>query len=136
MRKLAVVLALLVPVAALPAEPLGEHLAYTVGCVNCHHQTPKQIINAPPLIIVRSYSLPEFRRLMKTGVTRTGRDMLAQSSVMGIVAAEQFSHFTDDEVAAVYNFLSRDWTVERAKKEEAKIPILFKHMIEKGELKP
>ena len=104
----------------------GEHLVYTVGCVNCHHQTPKEIINAPPLVVVKSYSLPEFRKLMKTGVTRGGRDMLAQGSVMGIVAKEQFSHFTDDEVAAVYGFLTREWTAQRGLQEEKKIPILYK----------
>ena len=96
MRALIAATLLSVPMAALCNGPSGEHLAYTVGCVNCHHQTPKDIINAPPLTIVRSYSLPEFRRLMKSGVTRAGRDMLAQSSVMGIVASEQFSHCTKD----------------------------------------
>ena len=52
--------------------------------------------------------------------------MLAQGSVMGIVAKEQFSHFTDDEVAAVYGFLTREWTAQRGLQEEKKIPILYK----------
>ena len=114
----------------------GEHLAYTVGCVNCHHQTHKSIINAPPLLVVKGYSLPEFRKLMRTGITRAGRDMLAQGSVMGIVAKEQFSHFTDGEIAAIYAFLTREWTQERAVEEEKKIPILFKPLSEKGALAP
>ena len=125
MRTLIAATLLSAPMAALCNGPLGEHLAYTVGCVNCHHQTPKEIINAPPLTIVRSYSLGEFRRLMKSGVTRGGRDMLAQSSVMGIVASEQFSHFTEDEVKALYEFLSEQWTVDRGLKEEKKIPLLY-----------
>jgi len=129
-------LLLSIPVAALCEGPSGEHLAYTVGCVNCHHQTPKEIINAPPLVIVKTYSLPEFRRLMKSGVTRSGRDMLAQSSIMGIVASEQFSHFTDDEVKAIYFFLSQHWTVERGLTEEKKIPKLYSTKIKKGEVKP
>jgi hypothetical protein len=116
----------LLPSLALAAGPSGEHLVYTVGCVNCHHQTPKEIVNAPPLTIVRTYSLPEFRHLMKTGVTRTGRDMLAQGSLMGIVATEQFAHFTDDEVQAVYTYLTTEWTPEQAAREEAKIPTLYK----------
>jgi hypothetical protein len=136
MKRPSAVLALLLPLAAVAGEPSGEHLAYTVGCVNCHHQTPRQIINAPPLVIVKSYSLAEFRTLMKTGVTRTGRDMLAQSSVMGIVAKEQFSHFTDQEVAAVYDFLTTQWTAERGLEEEKKIPALYKALIDKGEIKP
>jgi mono/diheme cytochrome c family protein len=89
--------------------------------VNCHHQTPKEILNAPPLLVVKAYSLPEFRTLLKTGVTRTGRDMYAEGSIMGIVAREQLSHFTDDEVAAVHAFLQNEWTAERAAQEEAKI---------------
>jgi hypothetical protein len=129
-------LVLSIPMAALCNGPSGEHLVYTVGCVNCHHQTPREIINAPPLVIVKTYSLPEFRRLMKSGITRTGRDMLAQSSIMGIVASEQFSHFTDDEVKAVYDFLSQQWTVERGLAEERKIPVLYGTKIKKGEAKP
>lgn len=135
-RQLVTALALAVPLAARAAAPSGEHLVYTVGCVNCHHQTHKKIINAPPLVIVKSYSLKEFRRLMKTGVTRTGRNMVAQGSVMGVVAQEQFSHFTDDEVLAVYKFLTTEWTAERGLEEEKKIPILFKPQIDKGELPP
>ena len=134
--KFAVAIALSMPPLAMASGPSGEHLVYTVGCVNCHHQTPKEIINAPPLVIVKSYSLTEFRHLMKTGITRTGRNMLAQSSVMGIVATEQFSHFTDDEVRAIYVYLTTQWTVQQGIKEEAKIPVLFKALIDKGEVKP
>ena len=107
-------------VARLP-QASGERLVYLVGCVNCHHQTPKEILNAPPLSIVQTYSLAEFRTLLETGVARDGRDLYAQGSIMGIVAREQLSHFTDDEVAAVQQFLQNGWTVERAAQEEAKI---------------
>ena len=109
---------------ATPPLPSGERLAYVVGCVNCHHQTPKEILNAPPLSVVRVYSLPEFRTLLKTGVTRDGRDMYAQGSIMGIVAREQLSHMTEEEVEAVHEFLHKRWTAERAAHEEAKI-LLF-----------
>lgn len=110
------------PVATTPSAPLsGERLVYVVGCVNCHHQTPKEVLNAPPLIVVKSYSLPEFRKLLKTGVTRGGRDMYAQGSIMGIVAREQLSFLTDDEVAAIHAYLQSGWTDERAIQEEAKI---------------
>lgn len=109
------------PVVAAAPPPSGERLAYVVGCVNCHHQTPKEIFNAPPLVRVQAYSLPEFRTLLKTGVTRDGRDMYAQGSIMGIVAREQLSHLTDDEVAAVHRYLQNGWTPERAAHEEAKI---------------
>jgi cytochrome c553 len=114
------------PAALLASGPSGEHLAYTVGCVNCHHQTDKHIINAPPLAIVKAYSLPEFRKLMKTGVTKAGRDMASQGSVMGFVAKEQFAHLTDEEVAALYEYFTKEWTVAKGIEEEKKIPIYFK----------
>lgn len=106
---------------AAPPPPSGERLVYVVGCVNCHHQTPKEILNAPPLTIVQSYSLPEFQKLLTTGVTRDGRDMYAQGSIMGIVAREQLSHLTDEEVVAIHQFLRNEWTAERGIREEAKI---------------
>lgn len=109
------------PVAAVAPPISGERIAYVVGCVNCHHQTPKEILNAPSLVLVQVYSLPEFRTLLKTGVARDGRDMYAQGSIMGIVAREQLSHLTDEEVAAVHRFLQQDWTAARAAHEEAKI---------------
>lgn len=107
--------------AAKPEAISGERLVYIVGCVNCHHQTPKEILNAPPLVVVKGYSLPEFQTLMKSGVTRNGRDMYAQGSIMGIVAREQLSHLTDDEITSIHTFLQKDWTAERGIKEEAKI---------------
>jgi hypothetical protein len=123
-RLLLFVLALPV-MSAQAKEPSGEHLAYTVGCVNCHHQTDKHIINAPPLIIIKTYSLSEFRKLLKTGITRSGRDMASEGSVMGFVAKEQFAHCTDAEVAALYQFFTKDWTIEMGLEEEKKIPIYF-----------
>ena len=134
MKHLIMFFALTLPVTTLHAEqPSGEHLAYTVGCVNCHHQTDKHIINAPPLIIVKAYSLPEFRKLMRTGITRSGRDMASDGSVMGFVAKEQFSHFTDAEVAALYQYFTKDWTIERGIEEEKKIPIYFKPRKDKAQ---
>lgn len=109
------------PPAPKPAVISGERLTYVVGCVNCHHQTPKEILNAPPLLVVKGYSLPEFRTLLKSGVARDGRDLYAQGSIMGIVAREQLSFLSDEEVAAVHTFLQKDWTAERAAKEDAKI---------------
>jgi hypothetical protein len=126
MKRLICFSLLALPMVARAAGSTGEHLAYTVGCVNCHHQTDKHIINAPPLVIVKSYSLPEFRRLMKTGVTKAGRDMAAEGSIMGFVAKEQFAHFTDDEVAALYEYFTKEWTAEMGLEEEKKIPIYFK----------
>jgi hypothetical protein len=107
------------------AASKGEHLAYVVGCINCHHQTPKEIINAPPLLIAKTYSLAEFKTLLRTGITRTGRNLPKISSIMGIVAVEQFSHMTDAEIESIYVFLDDEWTQARASSEEAKIPRLY-----------
>jgi hypothetical protein len=52
--------------------------------------------------------------------------MVALSSIMGVVAVEQFAHFTDEEVAAIYQFLREGWNSERAAREEAKIPELYR----------
>jgi len=125
MTRFICIFGLLLPLAAQADSSKGEHLAYTVGCVNCHHQTDKHIINAPPLVIVRSYSLPQFRNLMKNGITSSGRDLVAQHSVMGFVAKEQFAHFSDDEVAALYDYFTHYWTAQKGIEEEKKIPIYF-----------
>jgi hypothetical protein len=126
MSRLVFFLAFALAESLAAAAPSGEHLAYTVGCINCHHQTDKHIINAPPLVVVKAYSIAEFRRLMKTGITKAGRDMASQGSVMGFVAKEQFSHLTDAEVRALYEFFTKEWTAERGIEEEKKIPIYFK----------
>ena len=110
---------------AAHAVSSGEHLAYVVGCINCHHQTPKEIVNAPSLLIARTYSIAEFKTLLRTGVTRTGRDLPKVSSLMGIVAVEQFSHMSDAEIESIYRFLNGEWTQARASEEEAKIPRLY-----------
>lgn len=108
------------------AESEGERLAYVLGCVNCHHQTPKELINAPPLLIVRAYSLEQFTSLLKTGVTSSGRDLTDIGSIMGIVAIEQFSHLNDAEIQMLYEYLNDGWTQEQAIDEEKKIPHLYK----------
>ena len=96
------------------------------GRVNCHHQTPRDIINAPPLVIVQAYSIEQFRVLLRSGVTSTDRNLTDIGSVMGVVAVEQFSYLTDDEISLVYDFLSKDWTQAMALEEESKIPSLYK----------
>lgn len=126
MRKYIATAAIALLATGVSAAPTGERLAYVVGCVNCHHQTPKEIINAPPLMVVQTYSLPEFTYFLRTGLTRTGRNLPQLGSIMGIVAVEQFSHMTDDEIKSIYEFLKNDWNVQRASAEEKKIPSLYK----------
>jgi len=136
MKRLICFFMVALPVTLQAMSPSGEHLAYTVGCINCHHQTDKHIINAPPLVVVKAYSISEFRRLMKTGITKAGRDMATEGSVMGFVAKEQFSHLTDTEVTALYDFFTKEWTAARGIEEERKIPIYFKQSQDKAEHQP
>ena len=46
--------------------------------------------------------------------------------IMGFVAKEQFAHLTDGEIAALYAYFTKDWTVAKGIEEEKKIPIYFK----------
>jgi len=87
-------------------------------------------------MVVRAYSLAEFRRLMKTGVTKAGRDMAAQGSVMGFVAKEQFAYLTDAEVSALYTYFTKEWTAQKGIEEEKKIPIYFKQPHDGAEHQP
>ncbi len=90
-----------IPPVTAEGGPNGRYLAYT-GCTECHGQSLEGGFNsAPPLVIVRGYSLDEFTRLMQTGVPRDGRDL----SMMGAVARSRFSHFSDEEIAALHGYL-------------------------------
>ena len=80
----------------------GQYIAMT-SCVECHGQRLEGKMGAPGLSIVAGYSPSEFARLMREGVPRDGRklDLMAQ------VARGRFAHFTDDEVDALYTYLSQ-----------------------------
>jgi len=55
----------------------------------------------PPLAIVNAYSFEDFSRLMATGIGLGDRDL----GLVSEVAEYRFSHFSDDEVQALYAFL-------------------------------
>ncbi len=90
-----------------PAVRRGEYLARTT-CTECHGFTlcgdnpfdpPGQ---APPdLAMVASYEKADFIELMRTGVPPGGRDL----RLMSMVARQNFSHFTDQELEDLYAFL-------------------------------
>ena len=81
---------------------LGRYIAES-SCTECHGQRleggPQ---GAPALSIVGGYTLSEFAKLMREGVPRDGRTL----EMMGGVARSRFVHFSDDEVAALYTYLS------------------------------
>jgi mono/diheme cytochrome c family protein len=94
------------PAVRPPVEPLalGRHLAMT-SCGECHawdlNGWPDS--PAPSLIVAKAYSAEDFHRLMKTGITATGRE--SASGVMTKVARKRFSVMTDAEIAALKLYL-------------------------------
>src|SRR5690349_18172030 len=77
----------------------GQHLTMTF-CSECHGQKLEgfEPIQAPPLTVVKGYSLEQFARLMHAGVPVGDR----QLKLMGPTSQARFSNFTADEVAAVH----------------------------------
>ena len=89
-----------------PAHAAGRHMAM-VNCAECHGPSfrggePEPGTKAPDLAIVGSYELEQFRTLMRTGVAPGNRKL----GLMGEVARDDFSHFTDEEIAAIHAYLA------------------------------
>ncbi len=94
--------------AELAAEHgAGHYLAITV-CSECHGMDLKGDGSGatPDLAIAVGYTKQQFNHLMRTGEPVGGRKL----ELMAEVAQDRFSHFTDDEVRELYNYL-----VSRAK---------------------
>ncbi len=91
-----------IPPVTEEGTPNGHYLAYTT-CTECHGPTLEGggFSAAPPLVIVRGYSADEFTRLMRSGVPRGGQEL----EMMGGVARSRFSHFSEEEIAALYEYL-------------------------------
>jgi mono/diheme cytochrome c family protein len=87
---------LAVPPVAAPAEPplakleLGKHIAMT-SCSECHGPTLDGFEgdSTPPLVVAKAYSKADFERLLRTGVTATGKE--SQSGLMSEVARDRFA---------------------------------------------
>ena len=58
---------------------------------------------APALSVVAVYSPAEFARLMREGIPKDGRKL----ELMAVTARTRFSKFSDEEVAGLYSYLSR-----------------------------
>lgn len=96
--------------ANMPAD-LGAQFAAgrkmaMVNCAECHGPSfgggePEPGMKAPDLIVAGAYDSPEFKRLMRTGVPTGNRKL----GLMADVARNDFSHFTDDEIAAIHAYL-------------------------------
>lgn len=83
----------------------GEYLAMT-SCNECHGFDLRSHApwpgTAPDLIVVGAYTPDQFTRLMREGVPLSG----AELEMMGPVARGRFTHWTDEEVADLYAYLS------------------------------
>ena len=85
-----------------PDYTRGRHIAATV-CSECHGSDlrgdPRE--GGPDLAIAGTYDLDQFRRLLRTGASLTGRDL----GIMSETARKDFQVFTDAEIAALYAYL-------------------------------
>jgi len=83
----------------------GEYLAMT-SCNECHgfdlRANAPWPIDAPDLIVIGAYSEADFSRLMREGIPSSG----AELPMMGPVARGRFVHWSDEEVADLYAYLS------------------------------
>ena len=90
------------------AAARGQYLAKS-SCSECHGQRLEGSEETPALMIVAGYSQAEFARLMREGVPRDGRKL----ELMGDVARSRFVHFSDEEVGALYAYLSTQMTASK-----------------------
>jgi mono/diheme cytochrome c family protein len=88
------------PAAGSPVAP-GAYLARTV-CTECHGAMLSGFEGeTPDLRIAAGYSPEQFVRLMRTGVALGEREV----GLMSEVARGRFTHFTDEEIEALYAYL-------------------------------
>ncbi len=94
------------PPAIRPSEPLalGRHVAMT-SCPECHGRTldGRPGDDAPSLMVAKSYTSDKFVRLMKTGITATGKE--SASGLMTEMARRRYSSLTDAEISALKLYL-------------------------------
>src|SRR5262245_17700496 len=90
-------------------RPLDKEGEYLVGatCRACHeldrtHDNGFGMVTPPVRAMAKSYSLEDFRHLLRTGEGSGGR----QLGLMSDVARSDFSHFTDGEIDAIHGYLS------------------------------
>ncbi|HEY8571754.1 c-type cytochrome [Phenylobacterium sp.] len=84
-----------------PTYAKGREVAR--ACTECHGKDlrGREALKAPDLDVAAAYSPQDFATLLRTGVPPTGRDL----GLMSGVARDRFSHLSDDEVAALYEYL-------------------------------
>jgi cytochrome c553 len=95
----------LVPPAVMDAsDPVGRGRYLTMNfCSECHGQSLEGFapIHAPPLDVVKGYSLEQFTRLLKEGTPIGDREL----KLMGPTSRVRFSNFTPQEASAIHSYL-------------------------------
>ena len=97
-----------------PRYAEGRHLA-ALACGQCHGTDLSSGHGAPgPDLMVRGdYSRAQFHTLLRTGETPSGREL----DLMSETARLSFSHFSDAEIDAIYDYLdARDARLDAALK--------------------
>ena len=94
-----------VPIDLGPATAPGRILAGK-NCSECHGPAlfggaMESGAEVPDLAIAAGYDLAQFTRLLRTGETPSGKEL----GLMKEVAVNDFSHFTDAEIAALHAYL-------------------------------
>lgn len=92
------------PAAVGPNHEWGRYLVHAV-CGECHgpdlRGNPDPETFRPDLIVAASYSLANFKTLLKTGQPIGNRKL----KLMAKVSKSRFSHLTDAEVEAMHGYL-------------------------------
>ena len=90
-----------------PKYEAGRYLAQ-MSCGQCHANDLKggpqygPMAARPDLGVVAAYDREDFRKLMRTGKAAGNRDL----PFMSYTAKQRFSHFTDAEIDALYDYLA------------------------------
>jgi cytochrome c553 len=95
------------PPPTRPAD-LGKYIV-SVTCSHCHNLDSERDngfgMKTPPLkAMVSSYTFEEFSKLFATGKGKGGRSL----GLMSEVAKNEFSHFSDAERRALYDYLAKE----------------------------
>lgn len=83
----------------------SRHLV-SMTCAECHGLDQKGYPEEgrPPLVVAKAYSLDQFRRLLHTGITLTGKE--SASGLMSGVARKRFVYLTEAEIVGLHAYLS------------------------------
>ena len=78
----------------------GKYLVLTT-CTECHGHDFRGLFGCPPLLITKTYKEAEFLKLLKTGKALGEREL----PLMSLVSRGRFTHYSEDEMKAMYGFL-------------------------------